>query len=102
MSNEFFKDGTAAIAWAKLNKPLFMYLAEELKLGDPATYVQIKDTPWLDNIIRYGGVHLGQNAKRAIKSRKRREQKGSEWEDEEEVKLTKVGGLWQGLAVNEG
>ena len=102
MSNEFLKDGTAAIAWAKLNKTLFMYLAEELKLRDPATYVQIKDTPWLDNIIQYGGVHLGQNANKAIKSRKRREQKGSEWEDKEEVKLTKVGGLWHGLAVNEG
>ena len=90
MSNEFLKDGTAAIVWAKLNKPLFMYLAEELKLRDLATYVQMKDTPWLDNIIRYGGVHLGQNAKRAIKSRKRQEQKGSKWEDEEEVQLTKV------------
>ena len=78
MSNEFLKDDTAAIAWAKLNKQLFMYVAEELKPRDPATYVQMKDTPWLDNSIRYGGVHLGQNAKKAIKSRKRREQKGSE------------------------
>ena len=47
-----------------------MYLAEELKLRDPATYLQMKETPWLDNIIRYGRVHLGQNTKRAIKSRK--------------------------------
>ena len=60
-----------------------MYLAKQLKLRDPATYVKMKAIPWLDNIIRYEGVHLGQNAKRAIKSRKRRQQKGSEWEDEE-------------------
>ena len=70
-----------------------MYLGKELKLRDPATYVKIKDTGWLDNIIRYRGVHLGQNVKKAIKSRKRRELKGSEGEDKEEVQLTKVGGL---------
>ena len=93
MSNEFLEDGTAAIAWAKLNKPLFINLAKELKLRDPATYVQMKHTPWLDNIIRYGGVHLGQDAKTAIQSRKIREQKASEWEDEKEVQLTKVAGL---------
>ena len=48
-----------------------MELAEELKLRDPATYVKIKDTGRLDNIIRYRGVHLGQNVKKAIKGRKR-------------------------------
>ena len=62
----------------------------------------MKGTPWLDNIIWYKGVNLGQNAKRDIKSRKRQEEEGSEWEDEEVVKLQKVGGLWHGLAVNEG
>lgn len=56
MSNEFLKDGTAATEWVKINKPLFIYLAEELKLRDPATFVKMKGTPWLDNIIRYKGV----------------------------------------------
>ena len=102
MSNEFLKDGTSAIEWAKLNKPLFNYLADELKLRDPTTFIKMKDTPWLDNIIRYKGLNLGQNAKRAIKRRKRKEETSSDWEDEEEVKLQKVGGLWHGLAVNEG
>ena len=32
MSNELLKDGTSAIVWAKLNQPLVMYVAEELKL----------------------------------------------------------------------
>ena len=44
ISNEILKDGTAAILWAKLSKQLFMYLAEELKLPEPATYVKMKDT----------------------------------------------------------
>ena len=71
MSSECLKDGSAATAWAKENKSLFDYLADELKLRDPATFIKMKGTPWPDNVIRYKGVNLGQNAKRAIKSRKR-------------------------------
>ena len=102
IADEFLKDGIAVVAWAKLNKQLFIYLLEERKEGDPATYVKMKDTPWLDNIIQYGGAHLCHNAIKAIKSRKRREENCSQWEDKEEVKLTEVGGLWHRLAVNEG
>ena len=102
MSNEFLEDCPSAIEWAKLNKTLFNYLADELKLRDPTTFIKMKDTPQLDNIIWYKGLNLGQNAKMAIKRRKRKEETSSDWEDEEEVKLQKVGGLWHGLAVNEG
>ena len=102
MSNDFLKDGTSTIEWAKLNKPLFNYLADELKLRDPTTFLKMKDTLWLDNIIQYKGLNLGQNAKRAIKRKKRKEETSSDWEDEEEEKLQKVAGLWHGLAVNEG
>ena len=44
MYNEFLKDGSAATKWAKINKPLFDDLAEELKLRDPATFIKIKGT----------------------------------------------------------
>ena len=60
----------------------------------------MKGKPWLDNIIQHNGVHLGQNAKRAKKQKQKQTEEGSEWEDEEEVKLEKVGGLWHGLAIN--
>ena len=102
MSNEFLKDGTSAIEWAKLNKPLFNYLADKLKLRDPTNFSKMKDTPWLDNIVWYTGLNLGQNAQRAIKRRKRKGETSSDWEDKEEVKVQKVGGLCHGLAVNEG
>ena len=62
----------------------------------------MKDTPWLDNIIWYKGWNLGHNATRVIKRSKRKEETSSDCEDEVEVKLQKVGGLWNGLAVNEG
>ena len=62
----------------------------------------MKDTPWLDNIIWYKGWNLGHNGTRVIKRSKRKEETSSDWEDEVEVKLQKVGGLWHGLAVNEG
>ena len=99
MSKEFLKDGAAATNWIQANKALFQYLADEVKFRDTATYTKMKGTPWLDNIIQYNGVHLGQNSKRAKKQKQKEE--GSEWEDEEEVKLQKVGGLWHGLAINE-
>ena len=47
----------------------------------------MKGTPWLDNIIQHNGVHLGQNAKRAKTQKQKQKREGSEWEDEEEVKL---------------
>ena len=59
LSNEFLKDGIEATEWAKVNKPLFNYLAKELRFCDPATFAQMKRTPWLDNIIRHGGINLG-------------------------------------------
>ena len=89
MSNQFLKDGTSTIEWAKLNKPFFNYLADELKLRDPTTFLKMKDTLWLDNIIQYKGLNLGQNAKRAIKRKKRKEEPSSDWEDEEEEKVAK-------------
>ena len=53
----------------------------------------MKGTPCLNNLIPHNGVHLGQNAKRAKKQKQKQKEEGSEWEDEEEVKLQKVGGL---------
>ena len=80
MSSKFLKDGSVATEWAKNNKPLFDYLAEELKLRDPATFIKMNGTLLPDNIIRHKGVKVSQNAKRAIKSRKRQEEEGSEWQ----------------------
>ena len=60
----------------------------------------MKGTPCLNNLIPHNGVHLGQNVKRAKKQNQKQKEEGSEWEDEEEVKLQNVGGLWHGLAIN--
>ena len=101
MSKEFLKDGAAATNWIQDNKALFQYLADELKLRDPATYGKMNGTLWLDNIIQHNGVHLGQNVKKTKKQKEKQKEEGNEWEDEEEVKLEKVSGLWHGLAINE-
>ena len=78
MSKEFLKDGAAATNWIQANKALFQYLADELKFRDPATYAKMNGTQWLDNMIQYHGVHLGQNAKRAKNQKQKQKKEGSE------------------------
>ena len=37
------KDGDASNEWAKVNQPLFRYLADEMRFRDPETFFKMQD-----------------------------------------------------------
>ena len=60
MSSEYVQDGALAQQWVFSNKPLFRYLANELKLRDPETYAKMNNIPWLNAMVKHGAKHVGQ------------------------------------------
>ena len=41
VSQEFIKDGNTSTEWAKVNQPLFLYLADEMRFRDPEIFFKI-------------------------------------------------------------
>lgn len=60
---EWLVDGHSGREWLAENAPLFKYLSIQLHLWDPSTFQLLKDTPWLDKLIKNGGRNLDQNGK---------------------------------------
>ena len=87
MSSEYVQDGASAQQWVARNKPLFRYLANELKLRDPETYAKMNNIPWLNTMVEHGAKHVGQK---------------NNYAGEVEIPLDKLGELWPALAINEG